>query len=979
MNRGVFLFDALLESSNECISIINNQGEIIKTNNKFKDVFGASKDLSGLDLLDWFSFVDSKDEEELVSKPLDGELIETSRQVKTNDGRILDVKVLGYPLKLKGEIVGAFEIYKPLDYNSTGHEKTYDDYNRIFNSVECIIGVLNSDGEILTINNSFKRFTGFNLDKVKGKDLFHYFHERDWKKLNSKFDEAVKDGNTTKKEVANLKCSNGSYKKVLTTFKALKKDGSGQKVLVTVKDVPKLKQEIQNLDKRNKILELAFEIGNIGIWEWDLENEKNYYDENWAQMLGYEKEELENTQRQWKNLIHPEDKEKVLKKLRRHFKGEEKLFKAEYRLKTKYGNWKWILTRGKVIQRNENNDPERLIGVHQNIHNKKKTEIELKEKEKRYRTITENTEDMISIINSDYEPKFIKESHKRILGYEGKNLIEENVLNYIHPKDQEKVKKKLDRILNNGKENVTIQFRFKGKEGNYRWLESALRRLNHESNEILAVTRDITQRKETQEELKQKKKRLNKIFDSSPNAITIMDLEGNVIDCNQATLDMHGFESKDEIIGENPIDHVPDGEEKEKIKKDIKRCIEEDGIENIEYTFKRQDGSEFPALVSVSVLKDSNGEPSKFITVKRDISERKKLQEELKENKERFELALKGANLGLWDWNMKTNEALYDERWAEMLGYNPEEINNTYEQFKELLHPEDHKKLSKIRKKHGKGEIPYFEAEFRMKSKSGNWRWILSRGKIVERENGKPKRMIGIHRDITEKKKAEEREKFLHSMLRHDLKNRFEIEEGYLDLISETVLTKQQKKLVNKLERVNKRNRKMVKKIRTLKKIENFEKSKEINLDKVVKEVIEETKNLAKENNIDIKYEGEKTKLIGNNLIKELFSNLILNGINHSDGDQIKVKLQRTDNIKIIVEDDGGGIPDYLKDDIFKKGSKRGDNAGSGLGLYIVKRITEIYNGEIEVKDSDMGGARFEVELTPKPKKENNLTNNKPL
>ncbi len=137
--------------------------------------------------------------------------------------------------------------------------------------------------------------------------------------------------------------------------------------------------------------------------------------------------------------------------------------------------------------------------------------------------------------------------------------------------------------------------------------------------------------------------------------------------------------------------------------------------------------------------------------------ERKRAAEALLKSEQRLQMALEGSALGLWDWNMSTGATYFDAQWKKMLGYEEKEIENSYQSFERLIHLQD---LPKVMEELGaclQGRTGIFEAEFRMRSKSGEWKWILSHGKVFERdESGLPVRMTGTHKDITQRKQVEE-------------------------------------------------------------------------------------------------------------------------------------------------------------------------------------------------------------------------------
>jgi PAS domain S-box-containing protein len=153
-----------------------------------------------------------------------------------------------------------------------------------------------------------------------------------------------------------------------------------------------------------------------------------------------------------------------------------------------------------------------------------------------------------------------------------------------------------------------------------------------------------------------------------------------------------------------------------------------------------------------------------------DISERKMAVEELRSSEERMELALSGAGLGTWDWDLITNGVVYNERWATMLGYTLEEIEPNPESWNRLLHPEDMPATMESINKHFGGYADSFKVEFRMRHKDGSWVWIYAIGKVVLRdEEGKPLRACGTHLDVTERVLAKEQEDRFGHMLAHTL------------------------------------------------------------------------------------------------------------------------------------------------------------------------------------------------------------------
>ncbi len=141
----------------------------------------------------------------------------------------------------------------------------------------------------------------------------------------------------------------------------------------------------------------------------------------------------------------------------------------------------------------------------------------------------------------------------------------------------------------------------------------------------------------------------------------------------------------------------------------------------------------------------------------RDISERKSMERALQESELRFELAVRGANDGIWDWNTTTGEAFFSEQWKSMLGYAPEAIGNDISEWRRLVHPDDLARVLAEMQRHLSGETPFYAAELRLRCRDGGYKWILCRGKAMFDSAGKPVRMSGSHTDITERRESEAR------------------------------------------------------------------------------------------------------------------------------------------------------------------------------------------------------------------------------
>ncbi|MCX8043138.1 MAG: PAS domain S-box protein, partial [Desulfobacterota bacterium] len=178
---------------------------------------------------------------------------------------------------------------------------------------------------------------------------------------------------------------------------------------------------------------------------------------------------------------------------------------------------------------------------------------------------------------------------------------------------------------------------------------------------------------------------------------------------------------------------------------------------NVIMGIQKQDGDcRWVSINTKPLFTSKDKKPSAVVISFRDITAFRQVLERLKENETRYELILFGADLGTWDWHIPSGKVVFNERWAEMLGYSLKETEQHLHTWESLVHPDDRKHVLRVLYEHLEGKIDHYESEHRLRHKSGRWVWVFDKGKVIERDAaGKPIRACGTHLDITMRKQTE--------------------------------------------------------------------------------------------------------------------------------------------------------------------------------------------------------------------------------
>jgi diguanylate cyclase (GGDEF)-like protein/PAS domain S-box-containing protein len=242
-------------------------------------------------------------------------------------------------------------------------------------------------------------------------------------------------------------------------------------------------------------------------------------------------------------------------------------------------------------------------------------------------------------------------------------------------------------------------------------------------------------------------RQLKKAVDTLQIGLSITDVTGRIVYTNPAEAAMHGFTVEEMMRSEGRAlspreDWQPPTVERLREFRRWKR----------ERTRQRKDGTVFPVQLLSDVVMDEARRPVAIVTLCEDITERKLAEEALRRSEERYALAVRGTNDGIWDWDLVSDRVYYSPRWKAILGLEDAEVGEEPAAWLGRIHPED---LPRVRTKladHREGRVPLFEDEHRIRHKDGVYRWVLNRGFAVRDASGRAYRMAGAQTDVTDRR-----------------------------------------------------------------------------------------------------------------------------------------------------------------------------------------------------------------------------------
>jgi PAS domain S-box-containing protein len=569
-----------------------------------------------------------------------------------------------------------------------------------------------------------------------------------------------------------------------------------QKLQLELAERQRTEEALRQSEKRYASLAAA---APVGIYRTDAQGNCIYVNERWCQIAGLSFHQAMG--RGWMNALYPEDREKVTQEWYAAAENNQ-TFALEYRFQTPNSIVTWVFGQA-VAERGEDEQIIGYVGTITDISQRKQSELALQEREQLLSSIAENIVDGYAyraIIQADgtIEIPYISASAKKLFGEFQTSLSWQQIYSWILPEDREHSQQEIQAAINClGK--LDNEYRIRDIRGQIRWINSRGQVRAREDGCVVieGVALDITERKQAQADIQAlvvgaaavtgedffslivhyiadflgvhcamivttngdnfqtaafwaNGKIQPNISGFLPGMPCFLTMTQGQFCCPRNLLQNFPNQMFAELVMESYVGVAIQSAQGKTLGSlcllDNQPLADGERMIAILQVFAARVGAELERQQAMTALEQLNQE------LEIGVEER---TAELQESQERWELAMRGTNDGIWDWNLRTNQVFYSTRWKQMRGFAEDEIGSDLHEWSNLIHSDDYDRVMAALADHLAHKTPFFQEEYRVQRKDGSYIWVLDRRQALWDHKGHVLRVVGSESDITSRKQAE--------------------------------------------------------------------------------------------------------------------------------------------------------------------------------------------------------------------------------
>ena len=625
----------------------------------------------------------------------------------------------------------------------------------------------------------------------------------------------------------------------------------------------------------------------------------------------------------------------------------------------------------------------------------KRTEKALRSSEEKWRSLVENAPNVVTLVGRDMKVLFVNRTPSKI---QIENPIGKHVSCFCSPEYHSTVVEHLTHVFETGTA-TTFDTTIPSEPESF-WYRHRAGPVKQNGRVVSAIiiSADITQQIRTEQALRESEETYRSLVETFPDAVIAADLDGNITYVSARTVEMRGSEQPEDLLGNNVLDQIAP-EDHERAISNITKTLQIGSVRNLEYTMLREDGSRFIGELNATLIKDAHDRPKSYLATVRDVTERNKIESQLKESEEKFRnLAEKSPNMIFI--NCRGKILYVNDMCEDVMGYTKEEFYSPDFDFLSISTPEYRDMLKENHQKHLDGE-EVDPIEYVLITKTGKRIAAILTTKLIT--YGGESSILGIVTDITDRKLAEEKMKNYSEELEKEVKARtvriqelerqraeseklaatgrmaariaHEINNPLAGIKNSFRLVKdaipKQHDYFDYVERIDKEIERIASIVRRPFDLyrPGQELAREVSVNEIIRDMVVLLEPSCEAHHVNIVTDTQEDPMnvvIQSGYLTQVLYNLIHNAIEASPKDEEVRVSARLDNQHLILDimDQGHGIPQEIRSQIFEPFITTKSQeilGGLGLGLAVSKGMVDAMGGRIEF-DSEVGkGTTFHI------------------
>jgi PAS domain S-box-containing protein len=736
---------SLIEASLDPLVTITPDGKITDVNAATEAATGCRRqELMGTDFCDYFT-EPAKARTGYQQAFREGGVRDYALELRHRDGRFTPVLYNASVYHDQaGNVIGVFAAARDISERKTTEEalrRSEQRYRALLIATAQVVWTTPPDGVVEDMP-MWREYTGQSIEEVRGWGWLNAIHPEDRERTEAIWSKAVKTHGLYETEYR-IRRADGQYRHfAIRGVPVLEQDGRIREWVGICTDIHERKQIEDELRKQAVLLNLAHD----AIMVSDLQYRVTFWNRGAEETYGWSAKEASG--REAPELLHTEFSV-PLPEIRAAVQQQGE-WEGELKHRTRDGRTIVVASRWS-LQRDHHGAPASILEINRDITERKHLEQELQAGQSYTRSLIEASLDPLVTISADGKITDVNRATEAVTGFSRTELVGSDFSTYFT--DPGKARAGYQQVFAEGMvQDYPLAIRHRsGRVSDVLYNASVFRNEAGKVEGVFAAARDVTERKRLDQELRARQAYTRSLIEASLDPLVTIAADGKITDVNAATEAVTGC-SRQELIGSDFSNYFT---EPDKARAGYQQVFAEGLVEDYPLAIRHRSGRVTEVLYNASVFRNEAGDVAGVFAAARDITERKRAEEELRLNRERLQLAQKVGRSGTFDWDIRNNINTWSPEIEDLYGLPAGGFAGTFEAWEKLVFPADLEKArAAITESLKTGE---FQGEWRIiRPSDGQMRWLAARAKVLFDREAQPSHMVGINIDITERKQLED-------------------------------------------------------------------------------------------------------------------------------------------------------------------------------------------------------------------------------